>query len=114
VKRLVSLQGCHIRQKSRLRFRVAGAGTEWIGEYQVDGNTGECRVARELLKKFRADLKGAADPARRVYATSDILADTGRKARLCITSSSFMMRRTIEMNPDLAFHDIKQIGLASA
>ena len=30
-----------------------------------------------------------------------------------LASSSFMMRRTIEMNPDLAFHDIKQIGLAS-
>jgi len=29
-----------------------------------------------------------------------------------LASSSFMMRRTIEMNPDLAFHDIKQIGLA--
>ncbi|KXV59697.1 hypothetical protein AD936_07305, partial [Gluconobacter japonicus] len=30
-----------------------------------------------------------------------------------LASSSFMMRRTIEMNPDLSFHDIKQIGLAS-
>ncbi|AOX19255.1 peptide chain release factor 3 [Kozakia baliensis] len=30
-----------------------------------------------------------------------------------LSSSAFMMRRTVEMNPDLAFHDIKQIGLAS-
>ncbi|GBQ92998.1 peptide chain release factor 3 [Asaia krungthepensis] len=30
-----------------------------------------------------------------------------------LASSNFMMRRTVEMNPDLAFHDIKQIGLSS-
>ncbi|NHN88485.1 peptide chain release factor 3 [Acetobacter conturbans] len=29
-----------------------------------------------------------------------------------LASSSFMMKRTEEMNPDLAFHDVKQIGLA--
>ncbi len=29
-----------------------------------------------------------------------------------LASSAFMMRRTEEMNPDLKFHDIKQIGLA--
>ena len=28
-----------------------------------------------------------------------------------LASSSFMMRRTEEMNPDLAFHDVKQIGI---
>ncbi|MBB2174425.1 peptide chain release factor 3 [Gluconacetobacter johannae] len=28
-----------------------------------------------------------------------------------LASSAFMMRRTTEMNPDLAFHDIKQIGV---
>ncbi|WP_408873756.1 peptide chain release factor 3 [Gluconobacter roseus] len=31
-----------------------------------------------------------------------------------LATSSFMMRRTIEMNPDLAFHDIKQIGMSAA
>jgi len=30
-----------------------------------------------------------------------------------LATSSFMMRRTIEMNSDLEFHDIKQIGMAS-
>lgn len=55
-------------------------------------------------------------------ATLDAFAASNRSAMaddldgdpVLLASSSFMMRRTIEMNPNLSFHDIKQIGINAA
>ncbi|GBR08311.1 peptide chain release factor 3 [Acetobacter oeni] len=54
------------------------------------------------------------------HAKLDLFAQTNRSSMaddldgdpVFFASSAFMMRRTEEMNPDLKFHDIKQIGLA--